>query len=65
MLTKLARYLLRNDENFKKLDAELDKPEVWQVNDKYTLIHKDGFSLWLANGIAFLVSMSLNIFHFA
>lgn len=51
MLTKLARYLLRNDENFKKLDAELDKPEVWEINSHYTINHKDGFTLWMANGI--------------
>lgn len=51
MLTKLARYLLRNDENFKKLDTELDKPEVWDIYQHYTLNHKDGFELWMANGI--------------
>lgn len=52
MLSKLARYLLRNNENFKKLDAMLSKPEDWQTN-LYCLYHKtNGLSLWMHNGIS-------------
>ncbi|MDO9950288.1 hypothetical protein [Glaesserella parasuis] len=53
MLSTLARYLLRNDENFKKLDAMLSKPEDWGF-DGYTLDHRTkGISLWMSNGIFF------------
>lgn len=51
MLAMFARYVLRNDENFKKLDTELDKPEVWDTDWEYTIEHEDGFELWMANGI--------------
>lgn len=52
MLSKLARYLLRNNENFKKLDAMLSKPEDWQSNYFY-LCHKTGkLSLWVRGGMS-------------
>lgn len=52
MLSKLARYLLRNNENFKKLDAMLSKPDDW-YSDFYRLHHKtNGLSLWVYNGVS-------------
>lgn len=53
MLSKLARYLLRNNENFKKLDAMLSKPDDWR-SDLYCLHHKTkGLSFWIHSGISY------------
>ncbi|MDD7545354.1 hypothetical protein [Actinobacillus porcinus] len=52
MLSKLARYLLRNNENFKKLDEMLSKPEDWRCND-VCLYHKtEKLSLWIYGGMS-------------
>lgn len=50
MLSKLARYLLRNNKNFKKLDAMLSKPDDWYSNPN-CLYHKtNGLSFWVYHG---------------
>lgn len=52
MLAKLARYLLRNNENFKKLDAMLSKPDDWR-SDFFCLYYKKGeLIFWIHHGIS-------------
>lgn len=54
ILRTLARYLLRNDPIFIKLDKMLDNPQNWIKNKTYTIIYKStGLSLWMANGFWF------------
>lgn len=53
MLLKLVKYLLRNNEDYKKLDALLDRKDEWKY-DTFTMTHKSGLVLWVANGMWFI-----------
>lgn len=51
MLEKLARYLLRNDRNFQRLDKLLDDYKNWTW-DVCVMRHSSGIELWISNGFS-------------
>lgn len=53
MLSKLARYLLRNNENFKKLDEMLSKPEDWRCDDAHLYHKTEKLSFWIHSGMSY------------